>query len=37
LLEAVRGDGAEGDIALDDFSMIEKNCSEVQNGNYLKF
>ena len=34
MIEAVRGSGANGDIALDDFSMIDKNCSEVENGNY---
>ena len=31
LVEAVRGKGAQGDIALDDFSMTEKNCSKVEN------
>ena len=33
MIEAVRGDGANGDIALDDFSMINNNCSEIKNGN----
>ncbi|XP_028397236.1 MAM and LDL-receptor class A domain-containing protein 1-like [Dendronephthya gigantea] len=29
--EAVRGDGSQGDIGLDDISMVAKNCSEVHN------
>ena len=37
MIEADCGEGAKGDIAVDDFSMIDKNCSEIQNGNYYKF
>jgi hypothetical protein len=36
MIEAVAG-GSKGDIALDDFSMIGKHCSEVENGNYIEF
>ena len=32
MIEAVRGNGAKGDIALDDLSMINKKCSEIENG-----
>ena len=32
MIEAVCGNGANGDIALDDFSMMNKNCSEIKNG-----
>ena len=37
MIEAVCGDGAKGDIAVDDISMVARNCSEVNNGNYLRF
>ena len=33
MLEGVRGNGPNGDIALDDVSMINKKCSEIKNGN----
>ncbi|CAB4009334.1 RNA-directed DNA polymerase from mobile element jockey [Paramuricea clavata] len=33
MIEAVCGEGAKGDIAVDDFSMIDKKCSEIQNDN----
>lgn len=32
MIEAVCGNGANGDIALDDFSMMNKNCSEIKSG-----
>ena len=37
MIEAVCGDGIEGDIAVDDISMLARNCSEVTDGNYLIF
>jgi hypothetical protein len=35
MIEAVSG-GARGDIAVDDLSMISKNCAEVENGKYFE-
>ena len=35
MVEAVCGDGMEGDIAVDDISMVARKCSEATNGNYL--
>jgi hypothetical protein len=32
LIESVCGDGAEGDIAIDDIKMFDKNCSQVYDG-----
>ena len=37
MIEGVCGAGAKGDIAVDDISMISKNCSEIKSGNYYKF
>ena len=37
MIEGVCGAGVKGDIAVDDISMISKNCSEIKNGNYYKF
>ena len=34
MIEGVCGAGVKGDIAVDDISMIAKNCSEIKNGNY---
>lgn len=35
LIEGVCGDGALGDIAVDDISVVHKNCSQVHNGKNL--
>ena len=34
MIEGVCGAGANGDIGVDDISMIAKSCSEIKNGNY---
>lgn len=35
LIEGVRGNGAQGDIAVDDITMTDKNCSQVHRGKMI--
>ena len=37
MIEGVCGDGSLGDIAIDDISLVQRNCSQVHNGTKLLF